>query len=79
MDIQTEKLHLIEELTKVQDARLVAQIKELLKGSENTTARQMQSRAKESLADIAAGRVKSATIFNKEIELWKKKKRLSTK
>jgi hypothetical protein len=78
MDIQTEKLHLIEELTKVQDTKLLAQIKELLKGA-NSTAHQMRSRAKESLADIAAGRVKSATIFNKEIELWKKKKRLSIK
>ncbi len=79
MDIQTEKLQLIEELTKVQDSRILAQIKELLKGKGDTTAREMQRRAKESLADIAAGRVKSAAIFNNEIDLWKKKKRLNTK
>jgi hypothetical protein len=40
---------------------------------------EMKKRAKESLADIATGRVKSADTFIKEVELWKKKKRSSLK
>jgi hypothetical protein len=78
VDIQTEKLQLIETLAGIQDEKVVAQIKELLKG-QKSMAQEMQARAEESLADIAAGRVKKIAIFNKEVEAWKKKKRLTIK
>jgi hypothetical protein len=76
VDIQTEKLQLIEALAATQDAKMVVQIKELLKGK-RTTTQEMQARARESLADITEGKVKKAAIFIKEVEAWKKKKRSS--
>ncbi len=35
MDIQAEKLHLIEEVTRIQDIRIIEQIKQLLKQKNN--------------------------------------------
>jgi len=79
MDFQTEKLQLIEELARMQDVRIVAQIKELLRKKAPLKADEMQNRTNGSLEDIAAKRVKSSATFKIEFEQWKKKKRTNLK
>jgi hypothetical protein len=79
MDFQTEKLQLIEELARMQDVRIVAQIKELLTKKAPAKTSEMHNRANSSLEDIAAKKVKSSTTFKIEFEQWKKKKRANLK
>lgn len=81
MDIQAEKLHLIEELTRIQDIRIIEQIKELLKKKNNPvvgyeisgdpiTRRQLIKRIEEAEKRIDNGEYIPQEDLEKESENW---------
>jgi hypothetical protein len=59
-------------LEESQQNKVLVYIKSLLQDQANAD---MNRRAEASEKDIAAGRVKPATIFKQEFEMWKKHKR----
>ena len=84
MNLQTEKLLLIEQLIKLQNADLIAKIKALLQeeqaivgykpNGEPITPSELVTRAEASERDIAAGRATPLKDFKKEIDQWKKRR-----
>jgi major membrane immunogen (membrane-anchored lipoprotein) len=80
MDLQTEKLYLIEWLARLNDMGIIQKIKALQKETGGDmftryTAQDMLERAKASEEDIAAGRTISAEDFKNEIDQWIESKR----
>ena len=76
MDIQAEKLLLIEWLARLNDIKIIQDIKALKKETDKDlfkryTDRDLVNRAEASLADIAAGRTTNLSEFKTEIESWK--------
>ena len=81
MDIQSEKLFLIEQLTKVQDMNIIARIKAILKEDAEQVAgykpdgevisqSDLIARAKSSNKSIKEGRTKSIEQLRKEVKNW---------
>ncbi|MCV9387732.1 hypothetical protein [Reichenbachiella ulvae] len=80
MDIQSEKLRLIEQLTQLQDENLIKQIKVLLNETKNivgTTSEgksinqsDLIQRAKASNKAIEAGKITSIDDLEKETKDW---------
>jgi len=81
MDIQAEKLQLIEELTKIQDMRIVEQIKQLLKQKNNPvvgykvngdpiTRKQLIMQIEEAEKRIDNGEYSTQEDVEKESENW---------
>jgi hypothetical protein len=76
MDIQAEKLHLIEWLARLNDIKIIQDIKVLKKEADKDlfkryTDRDMVNRAEASLEDVAAGRTTKVSDFKTELESWK--------
>jgi enoyl reductase-like protein len=79
MDIQAEKLHLIEWLARVTDIKIIQEIKSIEKETtkdlfKQYTDQDMIDRAEASLEDIEAGRTTRLADFKAEIENWKHSK-----
>jgi len=81
MDIQAEKLHLIEELARIQDIRIIEQIKQLLKKKNNPivgyeidgapiTRKQLIKKIDEAENRIDNGEYISQEDLEKESENW---------
>lgn len=76
MDIQAEKLSIIEKLTHLSDVKVIEKIKALLEGEESldtdTTISQeeMIERAEISNKDILEGDVTSLEDFKREMKNW---------
>lgn len=78
MDIQTEKLHLIEQLTRLQDAEIIGQIKSLLEnrvaGTEPNgkviTASDLIARAEASNRAIEADEITEIEDLEEESKSW---------
>ena len=74
MDIQAEKLYLIEQLARLQDAGMIKQVKELLQGpskdkalnSRVITRSNLVARAEASEKAIEQGDITSIEVFEKE-------------
>lgn len=76
MDIQAEKLHLIEWLARLNDIKIIQEIKAIEKEStkdlfKRYSDQDMINRAEASLEDIKAGRTTKLVDFKVEIENWK--------
>ncbi|MGV3503455.1 MAG: hypothetical protein ACO1O1_07080 [Adhaeribacter sp.] len=81
MDIQAEKLYLIEQLAKVQDVSVIRQLKKIL-GKENEsvigyrvtgepiTRKQLVKKVQEAEKRIAAGHSTSQQDLEREAESW---------
>ena len=79
MDIQAEKLQLIEWLARVNDIRIIQEIKFLKMETDGSlfkgyTDLDLVSRAEASMEDIEAGRTTKLSDFKAEIESWKQSK-----
>ena len=85
MNLQQEKLLLIEQLIKLQNADLIAKIKALLQeeqeaivghkpNGEPITPSELVARAEASERDIASGKTTPLKDFKKEIDQWKKQR-----
>ncbi|WP_238354431.1 hypothetical protein [Fulvivirga marina] len=81
MDIQSEKLFLIEQLARVQDLNIIARIKAILKESGEATVgykgngetinqSELVARAEASNQSIKEGRTKSIEQLRKEARNW---------
>lgn len=81
MDIQAEKLHLIEELTRIQDIRIIEQIKLLLKQQNNPvvgyeisgepiTRKQLIRRIEQAEKRIDKGQYIAQEDLEKESDNW---------
>ena len=82
MDIQSEKLYLIEQLTRLQDANIIQRIKEVLHSTsesnivgykaDNDTITQadLVDRAKASNLAIEQGKTKSISEIRSNIKSW---------
>ncbi|ELR68036.1 hypothetical protein C900_01210 [Fulvivirga imtechensis AK7] len=81
MDIQSEKLFLIEQLARVQDLNIIARIKAILKESGEATVgykangeainqSELIARAEASNQSIKEGRTKSIEQLRKEVKNW---------
>jgi hypothetical protein len=81
MDIQAEKLHLIEELARIQDIHIIEQIKQLLKQKNNPvvgyeingnpiTRKQLIKRIEEAEKRIDSGEFITQEDLEKESESW---------
>ena len=81
MDVKAEKLYLIEQLTKLQDTKIIQQIKELLSSQsepiagykptgEPITKSELIARAKASNKDIEEGRLISIDDLEEESKNW---------
>lgn len=76
MDIQAEKLHLIEWLARLNDIKLIQEIKALKKEADKNlfkryTDQDLVNRAEASLEDVASGRTTKVSEFKTELESWK--------
>jgi hypothetical protein len=76
MDIQAEKLHLIEWLARLNDVKIIQEIKALEEETtkdlfKRYTDQDMIDRAKASLEDIEAGSTTKLVDFKAEIDHWK--------
>lgn len=76
MDIQTEKLHLIEWLAKLSDIKIIQEIKDIEKAAtkdlfKRYTDQDIIDRAEASVEDIEAGRTTRISDFKTEIDHWK--------
>ena len=79
MDIQSEKLHLIEWLVRLNDIKIIQEIKAIKKETDKDlfkryTDQDLVNRAEVSLEDINAGRTTKLAEFKTEIESWKQSK-----
>ena len=77
MDIQSEKLHLIEWLARLSDTKIIQEIRAIEKEANKDlfnrySDQNMIERAEASLEDIQAGRTTKLTDFKTEIEHWKR-------
>lgn len=81
MDIQAEKLHLIEELARIQDIHIIEQIKQLLKEKNNPvvgyeingnsiTRTQLIKRIEEAETRVDNGEYVTQQDLEKESENW---------
>lgn len=78
MDIQAEKLYLIEQLARLQDAGMIKQVKELLQGSSKDkalnsrviTRSNLVARAEASEKAIEQGDITSIEVFEEESNTW---------
>jgi hypothetical protein len=82
MDIQTEKLHLIEQLAKLQDVNVIKKVKALLQKSlsekivgstpqgDSIDAQQVIMRAKSSESAINRGDIVSIESLEEESKTW---------
>lgn len=81
MDIKAEKLYLIEQLARVEDIKIIQQIKDLLSSHKepivgykpdggSITRSELVARARESNKAIKEGRVISLEDLEKESEKW---------
>jgi hypothetical protein len=81
MDIQVEKLHLIEELARIQDVYIIEQIKQLLKQKDNPVVgydikggsisrKQLIKRIEEAETRINNGEYTTQEDLEKESENW---------
>ena len=78
MDIQAEKLYLIEQLARLQDAGMIKQVKELLQGSSKDkalnsrviTRSDLIARAEASEKAIEQGDITSIEVFEEESNTW---------
>lgn len=78
MDIQAEKLYLIEQLAKLQDAGMIKQVKELLQASSKDKASNgrvitwsdLVARAEASEKAIEQGDITSIEVFEEESKTW---------
>lgn len=81
MDVKAEKLYLIEQLTKLEDIKIIQQIKDILSSQsepvagykpngEPITKSELIARAKASNKAIEEGRVTSIEDLEKESENW---------
>lgn len=82
MDVQAEKLHLIEQLARLEDVSIIQKIKEVLQSSDEgnvvgynpdgsiITKADLISRAEVSEQDIKEGRVKNLSVLKEEIKNW---------
>ena len=78
MDIQAEKLYLIEQLAKLQDAGMIKQVKELLQDSPKDkalnsrviTRSDLIARAEASEKAIEQGDITSIEVFEEESKIW---------
>ena len=78
MDIQAEKLYLIEQLAGLQDAGMIKQVKELLQGSSKEKALNSKiitwsdliARAEASEKAIEHGDITSIEVFEEESKTW---------
>ena len=76
MDIQAEKLHLIEWLARLSDIKIIQEIKAIEKETtkdlfKRYTDQDMINRAEASLKDIEAGSTTKLVDFKTEIAHWK--------
>ncbi len=76
MDIQAEKLQLIEWLARLNDIKIIQEIKSLKKETDKNlfkryTDQDLVNRAEASTQDIEAGRITKLSDFKTEIEIWK--------
>ena len=76
MDIQAEKLQLIEWLARLNDIRIIQEIKSLKKETDKNLFKRYKdqdlvNRAEASMQDIEAGRTTKLSDFKTEIESWK--------
>lgn len=78
-DIQTRKLHLIEDISRLDDPQIIAKVEELLRYNRKATyeaqlkpmtTAELQSRIDASEAAINEGRVISQEDLEKEAENW---------
>ena len=81
MDIQLEKLQLIEWLAHLNDTKVVEEIKALKKIADKNlfsryTEADMVGRAQRSMDDIENGRTTKLADFKTEIESWKQSRNL---
>lgn len=81
MDIQAEKLYLIEQLTRVQDIKIIRRIKRILNddleavlgyrpNGEPITKQQLVANLEEAEKRIQAGHYTSQEDLEKEVESW---------
>lgn len=81
MDIQAEKLHLIEELARVQDIQIIEQIKQLLKKAHNPvvgynasgqsiTQKDFIQQIEQAENEYKSGNYQSVDEVEKESETW---------
>ena len=78
MDIQAEKLYLIEQLARLQDAGMIKQVKELLQGSSKDkalnsrviTRSNLVARAEALEKAIEQGDITSIEVFEEESNTW---------
>ena len=81
MDVKAEKLHLIEQLARLQDTRIIQQIKDILSSQsepiagykptgEPITKSELIARAEASNKAIKEGRLTSIEDLEKESENW---------
>lgn len=79
MDIQAEKLELIEWLAKLKDINVLKEIKSIKKEADKNlftryTTQDLVNRAEASMEDIEANRVTKLSDFKREVEQWKQSK-----
>ena len=79
MDIQAEKLELIEWLTRLNDINIIKEIKALRKETEHDLFKRYNDhdlihRSESSIEDIAAGRTTKLSDFKTEIKIWESSK-----
>ncbi|MBV6641824.1 MAG: hypothetical protein KI791_13965 [Cyclobacteriaceae bacterium] len=82
MDVQTEKLHLIEQLARLQDISIIQKVKEVLQGADDgkavgynpdgsiITKSDLISRAEASDQAIKEGRTKSIDQVRTNMKSW---------
>ena len=78
MDIQAEKLYLIEQLARLQDAGMIKQVKELLQDSSKDkalnsrviTRSDLVARAEASEKAVEQGDITSIEVFEEESKTW---------
>lgn len=78
MDIQSEKLHLIEWLIRLNDIKIIHEIKALKKEADRDLFKQytdvdLVDRARASMEDVAAGRTTKIGEFKTKLENWNHK------
>ena len=79
MDIKAEKLQLIEWLARLNDVKIIQEIKALKKETDDDlfnqyTDKDLVNRAEASLEDVEACRTTKLADFKTEVENWKQSK-----
>lgn len=80
MEIQTRKLHLIEEVLRTNDVELIGRLEQILYADKGTCGQRSLSPMSNDefyamidrgIADVKAGRVQSHESISKEVQSWK--------